>query len=98
MSNSSRRRYNLMHSNAPHRRSNKFTANLRAWECRRGQIDPFECSWFRTTAGCPWSRLGIDCNAVQEGHWTLLYINWSCRDMRRYYERRQKARQKCQTM
>ena len=89
MSRSSRRKYNLMLSNSPHRRINKWMANFKAWECRHGQIDPCECSWFRTVAGCPWSMFGIGCNAVQEGHWTLLHINWSCRDMRRYYERRQ---------
>ena len=88
MSRSSRRRYNLMHLNAPHRRCNKWTANYKAWECRHGQIDPCECTWYQRVAGCPWNKLGIDCNAVQEGHWTLIFMNCCCRDERRYNERR----------
>lgn len=91
MSRSSRRRYNLLRANSPHRRCNKWMANFRAWECRHPeQMDPEECKWFRNVAGCPWRNLGIDCDAVQEGHWTLLHMNWSCRDERKYNERRRR--------
>ena len=89
MSRSSRRRYNLMHSNAPHRRCNKFMASYMAKRCRHREMTPDECHWYdNIQPGCPYLAFGLHCTEVQEGHWTLLHMNWLCRDMRKRNERR----------
>lgn len=89
MSRSSRRRYSLLRANAPHRRGNKYVADFKAWECRHGRVQMEMCAWHANHGGgCPLSRFGIPCKAVQEGHWTLIFMDCWCRDERKCNERR----------